>query len=654
MISLKRVSQVCSFVTLVIALAVIAGWIFGVEPLKNFLPRSVSMKFNTALLFALLSFSSLYAVSYKKSKWFSYYTGAVVLFTLFIALSTIWQYFFNIDIGIDQLFIAEPIGAPHTSSPGRMALITAIGFVLAAAAITLYKWDYSIVYAQIISVMLLLMSVIPILGYVYYAPELYGAFKLTRISAVTALSFLLLGFALVIAMPQRGLLRIFSDNSISGKIARRLIPFVLLMPIIPLWYRLILIRLNLYNESSYLFVGSILLIGVYMLVAWWFLRSIILLDRRNRESESKVKNWEKLLSYVIKHDPNSIAVFDNEMRYVFVSERYTKDYGIYSLDLIGKSHYEVFPDIPFRWREIHLRALRGETVACEDDLFIRADGSRDFVKWECRPWFTQTDEIGGMILYSEVITKRKEAMDMLREVSANLKIVLENAGDGIFAVDTEGRATMVNRAAEKMLGYTEKELIGEILHNLHHHTKEDGSVYDRRYCPIYKAFKTGIVQRCDDEIFWRRDGSSFPVEYISTPLLDRGVIVGAVVSFRDISERKEARDQIEQLNRELEERVLERTEQLSLAIKELEAFSYSVSHDLRAPLRAIDGYTRILTEDYREVLDSEGVRLCGVIRDNTRNMGQLIDDLLSFSRLGRVGRGLWCNLLFLFAGCQKA
>lgn len=126
------------------------------------------------------------------------------------------------------------------------------------------------------------------------------------------------------------------------------------------------------------------------------------------------------------------------------------------------------------------------------------------------------------------------------------------------------------------------------------------------------------------------------------------------MSFRDISERKEAREQIEQLNRELEERVLERTEQLSLAIKELEAFSYSVSHDLRAPLRAIDGYTRILTEDYREVLDSEGVRLCGVIRDNTRNMGQLIDDLLSFSRLGRVGRGLWCNLLFLFAGCQKA
>lgn len=93
------------------------------------------------------------------------------------------------------------------------------------------------------------------------------------------------------------------------------------------------------------------------------------------------------------------------------------------------------------------------------------------------------------------------------------------------------------------------------------------------------------------------------------------------MSFRDISERKEAREKIEQLNRELEERVLERTEQLSLAIKELEAFSYSVSHDLRAPLRAIDGYTRILTEDYREVFDSEGVRLCGVIRDNTRNMG---------------------------------
>jgi two-component system sensor kinase len=110
-----------------------------------------------------------------------------------------------------------------------------------------------------------------------------------------------------------------------------------------------------------------------------------------------------------------------------------------------------------------------------------------------------------------------------------------------------------------------------------------------------------------------------------------GQTIGIFGISRDITERKRNEQAIRQLNADLEKQA----EQLQAVIKELEAFSYSVSHDLRAPLRAIDGYTRILVEDYETTLDSEGKRICGVISREARRMGQLIDDLLAFSRLGR-------------------
>jgi two-component system sensor kinase len=110
-----------------------------------------------------------------------------------------------------------------------------------------------------------------------------------------------------------------------------------------------------------------------------------------------------------------------------------------------------------------------------------------------------------------------------------------------------------------------------------------------------------------------------------------GEIIGIFGISRDITERKHAEQSIRELNRDLENQALK----LQAANKELEAFSYSVSHDLRAPLRAIDGYTRILVEDYEALLDAEGKRVCGVISAEARRMGQLIDDLLAFSRLGR-------------------
>ena len=144
----------------------------------------------------------------------------------------------------------------------------------------------------------------------------------------------------------------------------------------------------------------------------------------------------------------------------------------------------------------------------------------------------------------------KEEEKSLLNLQQQNELILNAAGEGIFGLDLEGRHTFVNPAAARMLGYTIEELLGTPSHTTWHHTRADGQPYPAEECPIYGAYKDGLVHRGDDEVFWRKDGSSFPAEYTSTPIRDESnTLVGAVVAFRDISERKEAENVIQCLRK---------------------------------------------------------------------------------------------------------
>ena len=139
------------------------------------------------------------------------------------------------------------------------------------------------------------------------------------------------------------------------------------------------------------------------------------------------------------------------------------------------------------------------------------------------------------------------------------QLILQAAGDGIYGIDANGYATFVNQSAVDLLGWRIEDLVGTVIHDFHHHTKEDGSHYPREECPVYHAIVDGKVHHETDEVFWKKDGTAIPVEYVSTPVIKNDEIIGAVVVFKDISERKKSEqnlqhafEEIKKLKEELE------------------------------------------------------------------------------------------------------
>lgn len=138
---------------------------------------------------------------------------------------------------------------------------------------------------------------------------------------------------------------------------------------------------------------------------------------------------------------------------------------------------------------------------------------------------------------------RHRAFDMKEKANRLNERILASLGEGIYGLNLEGKTTFVNPLGAKMLGYTIEELLGTSMHDRVHHTKADGTTpYSRMECPIFEAFKDGKVQRVDDEVFWRKDGTSLPVAYTSTPMWENGRLAGAVVTFQDLTEHKKAQE----------------------------------------------------------------------------------------------------------------
>ncbi len=245
---------------------------------------------------------------------------------------------------------------------------------------------------------------------------------------------------------------------------------------------------------------------------------------------------------------------------------------------------------------------------------------------------------------------------------ARLSLLLESTGEGIFGIDLEGHCTFINRAGAAILGYAPEQVLGQNMHWLTHHSHADGSHYADTDCPIFNAFRRGLPCRLDTEVFWKHDRSSFPVEYSSYPIMEGALVRGAVITFVDITERKAAADALREARDELELRVKERTQELSVALgqlRELATYSERVREDERTRIARevhdelgsllvalkmdVNWLKKRIVEQAQpsERMQSKCDDMNRLIEDAVQNVGRIITDLRP-SILDH--QGLWAAL----------
>ena len=252
-------------------------------------------------------------------------------------------------------------------------------------------------------------------------------------------------------------------------------------------------------------------------------------------------------------------------------------------------------------------------------------------------------EVGGLAkVFRGMVQARAQAYATLEEREEHLSRTLDSIGDAVISTDAEGRVTRLNPVAEQLTGWDSSAAagrpLGEVFHIINARTRE------RADDPVRKVFDTGqVVELANHTVLIARDGREYPIADSGAPIRNQaGQIIGVILVFRDVSEEYRLQTELARHRENLEQLVDERSSALresnlalQTAVKELESFSYSVSHDLRSPLRSIDGFARILDEDCSEALDDECRQHLQRILKGAAHMSDLIDALLALSRISR-------------------
>jgi len=361
----------------------------------------------------------------------------------------------------------------------------------------------------------------------------------------------------------------------------------------------------------------------------------------------ELKKTNAYLENIFENSPDAIGIVDSRGRFIKWNKMAAELYGYTFEQLLGKSTFDLYPDKNAlekmlthlrregsvkKW-EIEMQRKDGTIVPFEISITLLKDDQNRTAGSVCvaRDLSEIRKVLGELTTSNEELSReiaeRRKAEEEVRRLSRQNQLILDSVGEGIVGLDVFGRVTFINPAGAETLGYDMEELLGKDLHELVHHSRTDGSRYPLHECPMFQSLSSGDRLRERSEVFWRKDGSNYPVAYSSTPIREKKYVIGAVITFRDITlpmrklehltrYRDHLQMLVEQRASELEaatELLASETEQLEQAGDKLQEvsqtlrlFAYSIAHDLEHPAGRI------------ELIAKHLLKQCGKVQDEKR------------------------------------
>jgi PAS domain S-box-containing protein len=632
------------------AMLVLVGWQFNIEVLKQPFPKLVAMNPVTALGFVFLGSAFLILDSKGKYRGVEAVGFNLIFIPILIGIIRLLAVPGLIDFQIDLTVYRDYVDADKIGNgPGRMATSSAISFILLGLSIiSLHMGGKRLkAISNYIAFTVFLLALFKCIGYLYHVEGLFNLMLYDPMSVRSAIGLLLASLALIIYNPTGSYFSIIASSNTGGTIARLLIPFSIVVPVVFGYIRIWLEWQHAVEVE----------LGVAMLITAIVITSLLLILFASHVINKKdilKKIAETKFEELLESAPDAMVIVDESGIIKIVNAQAERLFGYPKSELFGQP-VEILIPHGFGTGDPHhpgnfLSNPKSRNVDGGLDFYgKRKDGKEFLVEISLSP--LKTEE--GILISAAIrdITERSRADEKIRFLAT----IADSIQDPVITSDVNSKITRWNNAARELLGWTSEEAIGKVATEI--------------LSPIYShETREQILERLQANEFWHGEviyhsKSGCPVNVMVTvsKLKDaKGHATGNLILVRDITARKKVEEALSKLNADLELRVIartievekahqavaelnvglelkikKRTVQLESANKELESFSYSIAHDLRTPLRAVAGYSTMLSEDYGSQFDQEGLRLLGELRHNSKKMGDLIDDLLTFSRLGR-------------------